>query len=220
MGIIIDIIVVAFLVLSIWMGYKKGLIDCLVKIASFVIAIILAFVLCAPVGNYISENTQIDETISQTIEETLSSKIDETQEGASMQDDSMPAVITDYIANQIKIATAQTQDAIAKEVSQNVTQTIVNGIAFVGIFLITRIVLFFFRKIADSIAKIPLLKQVNEVGGIAYGILRGLFVVYLILAIISFISPLIAQTGILSTIKTTFVTNMFYNNNLLLKILF
>lgn len=220
MGIIIDLILVAFLVLSIWMGYKKGLIDCLVKIASFAIAIILAFSLCAPVGNFISESTQIDETIAQTIEETLSSKVGEAQEEINTQNDNLPAVITDYIANQIKTATAQTQDAIAKEVSANVTQTIVNGIAFIGIFLITRFVLFFFRKIADSIAKIPLLKQVNEVGGIAYGILRGLFVVYLILAIISFIAPLISGTGISDVIASSFVTKLFYNNNLLLKILF
>ena len=217
MGIIIDIVVVAFIVLSIWMGYKRGLIDCLVKIASFAIAIVLAVVLCVPVGTFITETTQIDETISQTIEEALASNI---EEDAVVEGSNMPEVITDYIADQIKSATAETQDAIAKEVSGKVTTTIINGIAFLGIFLVARFALFFFRKLADLFAKIPLIKQVNELGGVAYGALRGIFVVYLVLAIISFISPLILQTGVIEGLNTSYVTSILYNNNLLLKIFF
>lgn len=132
----------------------------------------------------------------------------------------MPAVITDYIAEQIKGATAETQDEIARTVSKNVTQTIINGIAFIGIFLIARFILFFFRKIADVFAKIPLIKQVNEIGGAAYGVLRGAFVIYFVLAIISFVSPLIGGTGIISAINSSYITQMLYNNNLLLKIFF
>ena len=206
MGIIIDIVVVAFIVLSIWMGYKRGLIDCLVKIASFAIAIVLAVVLCVPVGTFITETTQIDETISQTIEEALASNI---EEDAVVEGSNMPEVIT-----------AETQDAIAKEVSGKVTTTIINGIAFLGIFLVARFALFFFRKLADLFAKIPLIKQVNELGGVAYGALRGIFVVYLVLAIISFISPLILQTGVIEGLNTSYVTSILYNNNLLLKIFF
>jgi len=217
MGIIIDIVVVAFILLSIWMGYKRGLIDCLVKIASFAIAIVLAIVLCVPVGTFITETTQIDENISQTIEETLASNIEEQTEA---EDSNMPEVITDYIAEQIKNATAETQDAIAKEVSGKVTTIIINGIAFIGIFLVARFALFFFRKIADLFAKIPLIKQVNESGGVAYGALRGVFVVYLVLAVISFILPLILHTGIIEALNTSFVTSVLYNNNLLLKIFF
>lgn len=58
MGIIFDIIIVVFFLISIFAGYKRGLIDALVKLASFAIAVILAFVLCAPVGNYITQNTR------------------------------------------------------------------------------------------------------------------------------------------------------------------
>lgn len=217
MGIIIDIVVVAFILASIWMGYKRGLIDCLVKIASFAIAIVLAFVLCAPVGGLIKETTQIDESLSQTIEETLASNV-ETEE--KKEESNMPEVITNYIADQIKSATAQTQDAIAKEVSVKVTDTIINGAAFIGIFLVARFALFFFRKIADIFAKIPLIKQVNELGGVLYGVLRGVFIVYLVLAIISFISALILQTGIIEAINASYITSMLYNNNLLLKIFF
>lgn len=217
MGMIIDIIVVLFILASIWMGYKKGLIDCLVKIASFAIAIILAFALCVPVGGLIKETTKIDENLSQAIEETIDSNVEEKEK---KEQSNVPEVITNYIAEQIKNATAETQDAIAREVSIKVTDTIINGGTFIGIFLLARFALFFFRKIADIFAKIPLIKQVNELGGVLYGVLRGLFIVYLVLAIISFISALILQTGIIESINSSYITSMLYNNNLLLKIFF
>lgn len=217
MGIIIDVVVLSFVLASIFMGYKRGLVDCLIKIVSFAIAIVLAFVLCAPVGNLIKDVTQIDEKVSQTIQETLSSnEISEEQ----TEESNMPEVVTNYIAEQIKNATAETQDAIAKEVSVKVTDTLINGIAFIGVFLVARFALFFFRKIADIFAKIPLISQVNTLGGVLYGGLRGIFIVYLVLAVISFMSTLISQTGIMEAINSSYITSMLYNNNLLLKIFF
>ena len=61
MGIIVDLIIVAILILFILMGYKKGFTGSLIKLASFAIALVLAFVLYKPVANIVIEKTQIDE---------------------------------------------------------------------------------------------------------------------------------------------------------------
>ena len=37
--------------------------------------------------------------------------------------------------------------------------------------------------ITGSIAKFPIIKQINEVGGITYGAIKGLVIVYIILTI-------------------------------------
>ena len=63
MGIIVDLIIIAVLLLFVGMGYKKGLTGSLIKLASFAIALVLAFILYKPVGNMVIENTQIDEQI-------------------------------------------------------------------------------------------------------------------------------------------------------------
>ena len=57
MSIIIDLIIVGILGLSIFFGYKKGLTKCVIKILSFVIALVVAFILFKPVSNFVIKNT-------------------------------------------------------------------------------------------------------------------------------------------------------------------
>lgn len=218
MGIIIDIAIVAIIGLSIFSGYKKGLIGVAFKILSFLVAIVLAFILSKPVGNYIIENTQFDDNIRNTIQETLSAKDIENIENS--EESNMPEIITNYITKQVKEATEAAQNEVAVLVSVNLTQTIINAICFIVIFIVARIVLFFLKFLAEAIAEIPLIKQFNELGGVLYGVLKGFFMVYLFFAIVSLLVPIVSMTEFLEIINSSFIGNMLYDNNLLLKILF
>ena len=62
-GIIIDILIVAFLALSVFLGYKKGFVSLAIKLCAFLIAILITFVLYRPLGNLIINTTSIDESI-------------------------------------------------------------------------------------------------------------------------------------------------------------
>lgn len=220
MSIIIDIAIVAIIGLSVFMGYKKGLIGVAFKILSFLVAIVLAFILSKPVSNFVIENTQFDDNIRTTIYETLKTKDIEKIEENSEEENSMSEIITDYVAEQIKEVTAETQNEVATVVSTNLTNTIVNAISFIGIFIVARIALFFLKFLAEAIAEIPFIKQFNELGGVIYGILKGFFLVYLFFAIISLLAPIVSMNGFLEMINASFIGNMLYDNNLLLKILF
>lgn len=219
MGIVVDIVIVALFALSVFLGYKKGLVGVAFKILSFIIALVLAFILSRPVTNIIIENTEFDEGIHKTIEATLESKSsNETQE--NKEETTTSAVITDYVADQIKKATSEAQNSIASTVADSLTENIVYAICFIGIFIILRIILFFLKFLAEAIAEIPVLKQFNEVGGTLYGVLRGIFVLYLFFAIVSLIASIIDIGGFLGIINESFIGGILYNNNLLLKILF
>ena len=61
MGIIVDLIIVGILVLCIFLGYKRGLTGSLLKIVTFLLALIIAFILFKPVSNFIINNTKLDE---------------------------------------------------------------------------------------------------------------------------------------------------------------
>jgi len=67
MGIILDIIIIAIMAISIFIGYKKGLVRVAVKLCAFLIAIIVTLVFFKPVSNIIIKNTQIDEKIESVI---------------------------------------------------------------------------------------------------------------------------------------------------------
>lgn len=220
MTILIDLIVVAFIGLSIFLGYKKGLIGVAIKILSFFISIILAFVLCGPVATLIREKTTLDDNIGQSIHQMLKAK-EETNGNQTIQvNENMPEFVTTFIEEEINKVATNAQNEIANVVSKNVTNAIINAISFIGIFIVAKILLIILKMFSEQIAELPILKQFNQAGGIAYGVLRGFFVVYLVLGIISLVVPLLQNNLIAETINKTILTNMLYNYNLLLKILF
>ena len=60
----------------------------------------------------------------------------------------------------------------------------------------------------------------DKAGGIIYGLLEGLVIVYIGFAILSFISPMIDSTEILSAVNQSAIGSNIYNNNIILKLIF
>ena len=69
MGFLVDVIIVALVVLSTFLAYKKGLVAQAIKLCAVIIAIIATLLLYRPVANFVIDNTEIDETIQNSIYE-------------------------------------------------------------------------------------------------------------------------------------------------------
>ena len=213
MTIIVDLVIVAIMAICIIIGYVRGLTGSLIKILSFVLSIIIASILFIPVSNLIIDNTEIDENIETSIRNMI---IDQETEN---EEENMPDTITNYIGQKIEQASDDAKEAIVDSTARDVTVTIVKAGTWILLFIIARILLIFLRFITSLIAKLPVIKQFDKLGGIIYGILEGLIIIYLVLAIISFISPMISS-DFTNAIDESFIGSMMYNNNLLLKIIF
>ena len=212
MTIIVDIVIVAIIALCVLLGYLRGLTGSLIKILSFVLSIVIAFVLFIPVSNLIIDKTQIDDNLEQSIREMV---ISEEQE----EENNMPEAITDYIGQQVEQAAEDAKTAAVDSAARDVAETIVKAGTWIALFIVARILLIFLKFITSLIAKLPVIKQFDKLGGIAYGLIEGLIVVYLLLALISFAAPMF-DSSVIDAIDDSFIGSMLYNNNLLLKIIF
>lgn len=211
MSIIVDLVILAIFIICIIIGYVRGLTGSLIKILSFVLSIVIAFILFVPISNLIINNTQIDDNLEQSIREMIIGNNEEEQK--------MPEAITDYIQQQVESASDSAKEAIADSTAQEVALTIVKAGTWIALFIIARILLIFLRFITALIAKLPVIKQFDKLGGIIYGVLEGLIIIYVLLAIISFVSPM-TNGALTNAIEQSYVGSMMYNNNLLLKIIF
>ena len=219
MQFIIDLIVIGIIFLSTFLGYKKGLIGVAFKIASFIIAIIITLILFKPISNFIINNTEFAQTIENTIVQKLSTA--EIENGQIKQENSnLPEVIVNYINVGLQDTVNEAKDSIVKIVARNLAETIIDIIVIIGLFIITRLLLLFAKAILEAISEIPIIKQFNKAGGILYGILRGLLLIYLTLAIISLLLPMLDKTSILNIINNSILTKILYNNNIILMIFF
>ena len=214
MGIILDIILIALIALSIFLGYKKGLIKLAVKLFAFVIAVVVTLVLYKPVSNLIIEKTELDDNIKDVIIENGTQEIEENN--GEIKEDGFMAYMQDYVGDTI----AEAQNDIVTIVAEVVSVKAINLIAIIGIFVVTRVALILLTFISDLITKLPIIKQFNKLGGTVYGVLRGLLIVYFVLAIAFLVVSATGNNAIISAIDGSIVTKFMYTNNILLNIIF
>lgn len=217
---IIDIIIIVLIILSTFLGYKKGLVGVAFKILSFILALLITLILFKPVSNYIINNTKIDETIQSAIIEKLSGSKINDEGKIDKENAQIPEVMIDYINKSIDDTLNQTKDSITTQIAINLTQSSINIITMVALFIVTRLILFVISLVLNAMTELPIIKQVDEIGGTIYGILRAIVLIYVIFAILTFVLPMIQNDNIINTINNSIIASFMYNNNIILKLFF
>lgn len=190
MGIIIDISLIAILLLSTFLGYKKGLVKLGAKLFAGIIAIILTIVLYKPVANAIIKNTLIDEKIENIIIENTTNFVDEKTKDVEA---------TTQITNQVK-------NEMLPEEARKISTGIIYSVTAIVLFLSSKIILSIVVSLIDGIAKLPILKQFNEIGGIAYGIARGILIVLIVVAAMRVYTKIKPESTLNDKIQDTYIT--------------
>ena len=122
MSIIIDIVIVAIIALCIFFGYKRGLTGSLLKILSFVLAIVIAFILFKPVSNLVINHTNWDDSLKESIKGFITEKTT-TPESES----DLPQVIVDYIDETMAESVNEAKEVAIENTAQSVTNLIINA---------------------------------------------------------------------------------------------
>ena len=148
-------------------------------------------------------------TIDDKIESTIIEKI--TPEGMKPEDEASEA-------KKIPQGFIKEANNTIKDTAETITVKIIEVCTVLILYLISRIVLKFIAALGDLIAKLPILKQFNKLGGTIFGALKGLLIVYVILAVVYLISPLLKENATKS-IDETILTKAMYNNNIITKII-
>ena len=208
MGIIFDVVLIGIIIISTFIGYKRGLVNVIFNLCAFLIAIIITIFLYTPITNFVIQNTEFDEKIENAIIEKGVTDKDETSTEEGVLDKYVSQTITD------------TKNDIVKSTATVIAQKIIGISVAIILFIIVRILLIFVKALINGIASLPIIKQLNEVGGLVYGILMGLITVYVILAVLYFIISVNSTGTIANAINTSFITKILYNNNIILNIIF
>lgn len=199
MNYLIDLILVAIIALFTFIGYKKGLIKVAFGLVSFILAIVISVILYKPVSNFIIKYTPLDDYIESTVSERLTSSETSKEETENM--------VSNYY-NNIK-------NASTSVIASGISKTVINISCMLVVFIVAKIILLFFKFIGDLVAKLPLIKQFNNAGGFIYGLLKGFIIIYILLALIALLSPIININNIVTIINSSIITNIMYNNNII-----
>lgn len=196
---IIDIIILGFILLSAIGGYKKGLISLGIHLFAFVLALLISFILYRPIGNIVINTTEIDETIQATIQNNIEN---------IANNDSMENELTKDLIESAK-------NGMLPEVSKQLAYNIVYLGTMIVLFLVLRVCLMLVSTVANAISKLPILDQVNKLGGAAYGVIRGIIITYAILMVISLIIAVNPKNKLTQMVDDTYLAKTMMENNIL-----
>ena len=185
------------------LGLKRGFVKVVIGLASMFIAIVGAALLTKPVGAFLDKNTgiraSIDKTIVSFVDEQIENAKQEAMKAAGVKDESelkvedlikkidelsLPASVRDVIAEAAKKDVAAAGHAAAKEAAEKLSDAVINGIAFIGCFIVLLIALIIIGNALNVVAKLPVLHQLNGVLGGVLGFVEGIVAVWLFFAVI------------------------------------
>lgn len=198
MGIIVDLIIIAIIVFSTFVAYKKGLISQAIKLVAVIISIIITLLLYRPVSDFIINTTTIDETIQNGIYEK-SYEIMIKKDGNSEMEQSIMQ---------------QATDGTLQRTSRKLSIQIINIAVILILFFGFKLILRFVDALANSIAKLPILKKLNKIGGILYGLIRGIVIVYACLLLIGFVGKVNSANFMHKSVEESYLGKAMYENNI------
>jgi uncharacterized membrane protein required for colicin V production len=199
MGIIVDLIIIGIVLLSTFLAYRKGMVKLAIGLCAFVISIVVTFVLYTPIANLVINVTSIDEAIEDIIYEKANDMLKE-----DTQKDTITSQIVEDAKNEMLPETART-----------LAVSIVKGGVMVVLFVAIRIALIFITVLADAIAKLPIINQINKTTGTIYGAIRGILIVYVILLILAIPGKINPQNSLNTGVEQSILGKVMYENNVL-----
>lgn len=193
MGIVIDIILIAIILLSALLGYKKGLVKLGAKLFAGIIAIIVTIVIYKPVSGIIINNTSVYEKIEDAIIQNASNIINENEK--------IPNDVTNHVENNI-----------LPEQAENISKNVVYTITALVLFIVVKIILSIVISLMDFVANLPILKQFNEIGGIIYGLVRGVLIVCICILLMGVYTKIKPDSTLNNNIQNSNLTKIVYKN--------
>ena len=187
-GIIADSAVVAVLIISAMIMSKKGLVNCIYKVASVVISIVLVMALTTPFYNFFCE-LEIADKIDEYVEEkVVGEEKDEEETG----------MIPEFLSESIEEYTVVTVTGIVKKV-----------ICAIILYFLIKLILYIIFFILRHASKLPIINTVNKILGAGVGLIWGGIIVYIACGVLFVLN-------MNDFIEGTYILKWFYNENILI----
>lgn len=209
-ALIFDIVIVAIFALCILHSMRQGFIKSVSAIVSIVLTVVLMFAFQDSINSYLRES-DFGITINEKIEDALLEDGFDEEGTNEIENLELPEFLNPIIEEAQEKVT-DTKNSLLEEVAKGITTALINVLSILLLFVIVKVFLFFTIKALNIIFKLPLLKSVNKIAGVAVGAVKALFIIYILCAGLIWFGP----NDVTSAIGNTFIAQYFYNNNLLL----
>lgn len=201
----IDLLVLFIIAFYIMLDFKRGLVQSLASVLSFVISLVVASALYKSAYTWVVERTGIYDLIYQIVEERFPSVYDN---GFVLVDvEKLPIAVQKVVEDLINGTTAA---GIRMDLAASLTDMILYALCFLGVFLLVRILIFVVAGMLDFIAKLPGLNVMNKFGGLLVGVIEGAIISLIAVNALYTLSILFKMESIINALNNSSLAHYFY----------
>lgn len=201
MGIFLDVLVVLVFGLSVFLGWKNGLIKSLTGLISFAVAIAVASWLSTPVANWVFDSAvapAITASIVDVQDQATQSAIQSADEMLAELPDGMRTLLTsvgididETLAEQIQADSVGTlAERLVTDVFKPMVISVFRVIAMLLLFVVTSLIMSVIMWVVDKAFKLPMLREANRVLGVIPGAINGVLGMMLAVTVIQLLCSL------------------------------
>lgn len=209
----IDLLVLMLMVLSTYLGYKKGFLKTITGLISIILSLVLAVTLYPCVEEFIMD-TPVYSTVYENVQEHITTPDVESNK------------ISDYGAGTLNLPrnflskmqknANDTQKDIAVSIAESTANSAVKILSMLAVFLLARLLIFLALLIFGFIKKLPLIGWSDRMLGLLFGFVRGFLLVYLLLTLITVSAHFKSDNFMAKAVKQSEFAKIMYNNNVFL----
>lgn len=203
---VFDIIIVAIVVLAVFRGFRKGLISSAITLLSTIVALLVALKISQVVLKFFEKESSLIDLLVKRIKEADLDKVMDKVEHSELittAGDSLKGIFPSGLIN-----TQQTNEDIA--------MMIIYLIGFFIIFGILKLLITLILSPAKLFSKVPIIHEIDKVGGLLFGFILGLFDVLMLLALLIPIINITHNALLIQALDQSYLGKQLFENNYLL----
>ncbi len=209
---IIGIVIVLFFV--IW-GVKKGFMQSIFSLGSFIIALILACLLSPIVSGFLEDSFVGDYVHKSAYEIFVKEEATQAKAEEVASSLPLPKMMTKAVTDEAEEAAL----SIQKQLAESVADTSLDILSAIIVFILVRLLVFLLSHFLDLISRLPVLRSANKLLGGILGAIYGILIVYAILTLLTFGATTKTLQTPLELVLSSRIVSMMYHQNILLNFL-
>lgn len=230
-GNILDIAVIIILLLNLYTNWRRGLILSIVQIGGVIVAVLVSRSFYKKFSYLLLENVEWVNNFKETMRLKINNVF--AVQSQSMKREIVKSIQSDQLLENLDLPkylkTSFDQYIYDLDLSEvtNINDTVadfivnsvINLLSFIVLFVLVLLTIKIIGIVLDSFFKLPVLKGINQFGGLLFGFIIGNFYVFLCMAIITILISLGFDLPIDKYLESSKIAKVYYNNNVLLMII-
>ena len=202
------------------LGYARGLITSVWHLAGAIIVIALTIMLAPTVAEILNNNEKIHSKVYEKVEQTINIQV---PEGGFFDLDKVvdDMNLPEGVAKMFKDSVSDYNDSLeAKEKDmvtsfyEKATRSVITGISYIITLILVIILCAIGVWLLNKFFELPGLNAVNKVGGLIFGLLEGIVIVWAACGIITVFAATEFGSTVIAQIQENPILHYFYDHNL------